>query len=258
MIDLADSSFLRSAFASKAVMSRELYTRLRDELRQKEFSEGQMDLRRRKEQERAEDAEEKRFEAAVLATIDEIESFGHRIDVYDTATVEALMQNEVEFRAVRERIDQKLAQATALPDGRRVFKTEDGSKVFDEFGKEVSSDELTPDRIADKNPRFEGYWRDVEVAGALTEERAQIHEFQNHLDDVREKAGRKGITAEELDDLEKDIDAAMPDRVRKLAADKLGLPEPVAKADPANDDLSLDERDIPAVPTRGGITPGGP
>ena len=50
---------------------------------------------------------------------------------------------------------QNASQAYLLPDGRRVFKTEDGSRVFDEHSIEVT--DFDPETIEDWRPRREAF-----------------------------------------------------------------------------------------------------
>ncbi|MEL6933399.1 MAG: hypothetical protein AAFO17_09940 [Pseudomonadota bacterium] len=72
-------------------------------------------------------------------------------------TVEALISNQEALDAVKERIDVILMRAHALEDGRRVFKTEDGTQVFDQFGEEVGPEVIAPEDIDDSAPRWEDF-----------------------------------------------------------------------------------------------------
>jgi len=98
----------------------------------------------------------------VMATQTQIQTFEVKLDSYDAATVTALMENQELIDAVTDRIADILTRAYVMQDGRRVFKTEDGTQVFDEFGTEVSADELDRELIGDNRPTYEEYAADVE------------------------------------------------------------------------------------------------
>lgn len=86
-----------------------------------------------------------------------------------------------------------LVQAHTLAGGRRVFKTLDGTKVFDENGAEVSSDEIRPEDIADFRKRFEPYWTDYQLREDLRVERDELHEFQDKLDQACDHKNEQGF-----------------------------------------------------------------
>ena len=108
----------------------------RDDRRQEAFRREQRRLREQAE-ERREQAESRAEDADLLvataiATSEEIARVTAKLDRYDVATIEALQLNEEQLAAVQAEIDHLLLEAHVLPDGRRVFKTEDGTRVFDE------------------------------------------------------------------------------------------------------------------------------
>lgn len=171
------------------------------------------------------------FVAAVLATDGEISDFRIKLDTYDTATVEALMENEKALERVREELRVMTDKAYVLPDGRRVFKTEDGTRLFDQQGTEVK--DFDPAQVEDWRPRWERYSAHVNEENALTQERRQLIEYQDLLDKTRERVGEDGLTKDELNDLEKRLEDNMPAAVRRH------LPNGNAPAQ------ELDQRDEP-------------
>jgi hypothetical protein len=150
---------------------------------------------------------------AVLATDDDIENFTVKLDTYDAATVEALMENEKALERVRENLGLMLDKAYVLPDGRRVFKTEDGTRVFDESGQELK--DFDPSQVEDWRPRWERFAEELEQRDALSEERDQLHEYQNLLDETRERLDDEGLTKDELDELEKRLEDNAPEAVKR-------------------------------------------
>jgi hypothetical protein len=124
MIQSFTQTSARFEFAKRAELNDELRRRLALELATVGRNER---AKTEKERERRENAE---FAAALkfaLATPEQIAAFTVRLDTYDTATVEALLANQEALDAVKARIDDLLLKAHTLPDGRRVFKTEDGT-----------------------------------------------------------------------------------------------------------------------------------
>jgi len=157
------------------------------------------------------------------------------IDRYDTATVNALYENERELEQVQAQLDEMLAQAYVLPDGRHVFKTEDGLRVFDEHGKEVPSDLIDPDEIADHLPRWERFKLKLDQHEALIDERTDLIEYQDKLDNARERLEAGDMTQDEYDRLREDLVEDMPDAVRRqipeLASKDLEATQQTAAAD---------------------------
>ena len=195
-------------FARKAAISREQEQRLIKELNFK---------RQTEEREEKEKRDEERFERVVeqmFATASDIANITATLDSYDTAAVEALMQNEADLKAVREKIDEMLLEAHTLPDGRKVFKTRDGKHVFDESGAELKADEIDPKRIDDRKPRWEDFQDARKEEQRLEQERDDLHEYQGKLDKARDRLDDPNLTKKELDALDKELGNTMPDRVR--------------------------------------------
>lgn len=215
----------RTAFDRHARLSPEEERRLREEVRQWQAEALQVERTKRMKREHDEElhreAELLQVVQTLLATPERIEAFTVKLDRYDVATVEALLANEHDLTVVGERLRKMLDNAEQLPDGRRVFKTEDGHRVFDEHGQELSPEEIDPDAIDDGRTRFEPYWASHLEQKSLVEEREALLEYQQKLDDAREIVGKEGVTARELDELEKALDDEAPDRVRKLAGEDL-------------------------------------
>jgi hypothetical protein len=124
----------------------------------------------------------------------QIASFCERLTHYDTAIVEALMENEQALDDTSGKLDGMRAQACALPDGRKVFKTTDGQQVFDEHGVPVARDTLDPDAIGEGRPCWESFKTQLDARTQLEQERRALLDFQARADKAREKAGEEGIS----------------------------------------------------------------
>ncbi|SMD14991.1 hypothetical protein [Rhizobium sp. RU36D] len=196
----------RLEFAKHAEWRRE------EERRDTDFARQQTEKKREQEQDLREESLEEILLTA-LATNAEISDFTVRLDGYDTATIEALHENDEALAKVREELRVILDKAYILPDGRKVFKTEDGTRVFDEHGAEVK--DLDPEQIEDWRPRWEQLQETRDAQKLLLEERDQLHSYQERLDAARERVGEEGLTKGELKELEETLKADMPDAVKR-------------------------------------------
>lgn len=161
--------------------------------------------------------------AQVFASLERIDAFTYKLDRYDTVTVETLMENRIALDKVRDQLETLLTDAHTLPDGRRVFKTRDGTKVFDEQGTELKPDAVDPNQIDANRPSWEDYREARDRKLALEKERGELLEFQDRSDAARDGIRRERVTTKDVDDLEADLDKAMPEAIRrKLARDRQG------------------------------------
>ena len=113
--------------------------------------------RKQKQDEHRNDASDMVDLAAAMITTEQADTFRAELDAYDAATIDALFANETALDAINDKLAAVLLQAHVLEDGRRVFKTEDGTQVFDEFGHEVDADTLSPDEISGNRPTWEQF-----------------------------------------------------------------------------------------------------
>lgn len=200
----------------RGALRREFKGRAEAAALQRFFREQEEQRERRERKEDIEDDAAELIEAtALIVSASEIEDFKIDLDRYDAAMITALQRNEEELARVRESLNQYLAKAYVLSDGRRVFKTEDGQHVYDEYGQEVDASVVAPDEIADNLPRWEEVDDLVEKRNALEAERAELLEYQTKLDEARERLDSGEITQEEFDKMREDLIAAMPEAVRE-------------------------------------------
>lgn len=172
----------------------------------------------RERRERRDDLDNKSAElmefAVAMISSTEASEFRIELDHYDAATIEALQRNEMELTRVEQKLDEMFAKAYALPDGRRVFKTEDGLRVFDENGQELDGSIIDPDMIEDFRPRWEPVKDTIDRRDALATERAEILDYQEKLDEARQRLDDGDLTREEFDNLRETLKADMPEAVR--------------------------------------------
>lgn len=151
---------------------------------------------------------------AIMATEIQIEKFKVKLDAYDEATIKALMENGQALDLVNTQLEKMLERAYVMEDGRRAFKTEDGTQVFDEFGKEISRGELDPSLIQANQPTWESFSDRKALQQQLITERTQILEFQEKVDAAREKVDEGDISKADLDKLDAELAGAMPPSVK--------------------------------------------
>ena len=157
--------------------------------------------------------------SVILATEIEVQQFQAKLDVYDEATVKALMENTQALEAVNERIQEKLGHAHTLEDGRKVFKSEDGTWAIDEDGKELGATTNDMDTIPKTKVTAEEYKADIEERNQLNTERQNILDYQEKLDDARERSTSDDFSKEELDALDMELETEMPMAVKRQLPD---------------------------------------
>lgn len=222
-------SLYRQEFAKRAEWRRE------DERRFLEKLKTENEKEKKRERERQEHQEEQLLEmvVAVLATETQVREFTFKLDAYDTAIVEALNENDEQMVLVRRDLEALLDRAYVLPDGRRAFKTEDGTRVFDEHGKEVF--DLDPDLIDETHPYWQQYEGPFKQKFALDEKREELLEFQKQADDARSELQKGEMTKDRLEELEKILAKNAPDEVRRRM-DQDAAPANEAALKPENDE----------------------
>lgn len=203
----------------------------------------------RQKQRELEEAQDSAFinlaTSTIIATEIQIAEFREKLDRYDEATVRALQLNqrkienvELLLLDVRNSLQEMLDRTHTLDDGRRVFLTEDRSRAFDEFGSEVTREELDFDIVSETAPTWESYkelrQQETDLSDtlqSLEQERSEILQFQTKLDDAREEFSGSEITERQLEELDADLDVLMPVSVKqKLPGYELSAPVPSATA----------------------------
>ena len=251
-------TMLKTAFdRSRLVDAHHTKERVEADKRRKRDFERKRDHRERKEeQDDKAEASAAAFAVAVdtspPATVQQIAAFDAELTTYDTALIEAIMENEAAMKLVEARLEALLMQAFVMEDGRRVFRTEDGTQVFDEFGVELSPDEIDSASIPDHHTSWEDFSDAKEQYNALKQERQALADYQDKLDAAREQLSNGEITEAELDALQAGLSEAMPDAVRaKLPADH---PEARAETENTVDELQAQVARSPSLEGLQGFT----
>ena len=183
---------------------RELVRRAQEETRKKD----------KEKQAEAEAEAEAAFDLLIMATAAELAAFDVTINHSEVATYEALIENERLLDLARREREEMLQKAYTLPDGRRVFESEDGLKVFDEDGNELDATVITPEEIEDWRPRHEAFQVANDNVKDLVAQRSEIIAYQERLELAREQVKNGEISQSDLKDIERELAAEMPDAVR--------------------------------------------
>lgn len=179
------------------------------------FQESREKRNKDKDDDAGTDAELGEIAATLILTESEIAAFRSDLDTYRTASTEALIENERALARVQAELDEMLAKAYVLPDGRRVFKTKDGLRVFDENGVELLADEIDPELIEDWRPYAEGYLDRRDDKLDMLEDHDKIISFEERVEMADERAKSGEMTKDELDDLRNELEATMPMSVQR-------------------------------------------
>lgn len=194
---------------------------------------------------RAEKTDDELFDlatAVILATVVEVQEFQAKLDTYDEATVKALMQNQEAIEAVEARMADKLEHAYVMDDGRKVFKSEDGTWAIDSTGNRLDDSSNDIDSIPQTKFTAEEFEADTLELNKLNIERRQILEYQEKLYHARERSNSDDFTKEELDELDNELEAEMPDAVKRQMPDYEPTQETSLKSSfDASVELSLSE-----------------
>jgi len=230
----------------------------RDKQRQKWF------IAAREQRERKEDieakAEDEFFDYAVseiLATQTEIANFQAKLDTYDEATTLALMENTEALAVIQGQLDTMLDRAFVMEDGRKVFKSEDGTWAVDQDGNKLNPEVDSIEAIPQTQDTAETYLEALQEKQRLELERQELHDYQDKLDNARERSNSDDFTKEELDELEKELEADMPQAVKQRLPDYDPSQEIDLKADfsatakPAIPSTTGMAVDLSTIPTPG-------
>ena len=112
-----------------------------------------------------------------------------------------------------------LDKAPRLDDGRAMFLSDDGTSIYAEDGKRLSDAEQA-EAIAEHGEQlrnghsWEAFTAGNERAAALESERAQILEWEERREEWRRQVESGELTQDELEELEQQYEAALPERVR--------------------------------------------
>ncbi|MEL6464952.1 MAG: hypothetical protein AAFQ58_08280 [Pseudomonadota bacterium] len=155
------------------------------------------------EKERVKDDSKQVITALIVAGVSpaQVREMERRLDYHQEAVFEALKENSEALEQSEQRIEDMLGDAYVLEDGRRVFKSEDGVRVFDEHGQLLSAEAIDADLIEDWRPTHEVFSTERQRFVELNEQRQELIIYQNRLDQAQEQMASGNMTESDFDDL---------------------------------------------------------
>ncbi|MCP8896357.1 hypothetical protein KYK29_15625 [Shinella daejeonensis] len=204
-------------------------------------------LRRDRKEDLASETSEVFDFALAVITASEAAELRFELDLYGTGSVAALQQNEIELADVQKRLDKIFAKSYTLPDGRKVWKTADGSEVYDERGEKLDLSVIDPAEIADEYPKWETVKPMLDERELLLKERTEILDYQDKLDAARDRLDSGNMTRKEFEELREELKADMPDAVRAQIPGMEAEPSQDHAAAPA-EELDLSDDMVPTAP----------
>ncbi len=194
---------------------RKRFNRKTDEQRRRQ----ERDRQRRKRQQQADKSDALCDALVQLASSSQRAFWEERIERLETATVAALLDNDERLRRAQQALDDLENRAFVLPDGRRVYKTQVGDRVFDEQGNRILVSELDPRAISPERPDWTAHRSIKAEHNAALAERQELLDYQAKLDQARDTLDDKALTADDLEALGADLESSMPAAVRQQMAE---------------------------------------
>lgn len=221
-------------------------------LREEGFRRQSERIEKRQEETRADQAETSDLLTAIIASGNpadaaRLKKLDQRVGLHQNAVIEALQDNQERLDAADLLLRQLLDEAYTLPDGRRVFKSEDGTTIIDEHGVQVGREDIDPDMIDNRYPTAETWLTAKENHQKISQERAELVDYQNKLDQAQTLIDQGGLSDDDFADLDALMTSDVPDAVRsRLPSDdpanrmsSSSDPDPSIDSAPAGFDLPV-------------------
>lgn len=157
------------------------------------------------------------YAALYQETVDLVNDYGAKAEA-------ALSEAETHLSKAQAELDETLAQSARLPDGRRVFRSEDGT-VYDQDGNAVSGPDAEGIIWPDNAPSYEDY---LARKDALAVAKATVEAWQDYLLNVIGVA--RDRLADEENPLSPDEFQDWQDRVRDRFAETQAAKPDLAEA----------------------------
>ncbi len=216
----------------------------------------------------------KEFESRMDAFETRLDKYDARLEAHDIAITKALMENSELLDILSEHLLQveidlqnMLDRAYVMEDGRRVFKSEDGVTIIDEFGETVDREILDPDLVPNNGDTSERYLErltfkqeTLQAQSDALAERQKLHDAADKIEVLKERSAdarakiseyrgkieQGGLTVEEIEEFDAELADAMPPSMPTLtisAAKHLSGNDATTSAEPLKPEFT-----IPASP----------
>lgn len=142
------------------------------------------------------------------------ERAGRELDAADTAARAALIEARRREAQAREDLEDIRNRAAKLPDGRSVFLTQDGSAAYDENGNRLTVEQMAQVQWRDGQPTWEEKEAQEQALALANEQCQKIEEYQEKLGQLRQRYEGGELSKAELGNMDKTLEADMPESVR--------------------------------------------
>lgn len=192
---------------------------------------------------------------AVAALQQTYQHFMWELDIEDRAADMALADIAREIEANRRECENLLENAYRMPDGRRVFMTEDGTAVYDEDGNRLSAADAAnlPKNELRRHSSWEQMQANADEHARLEREQQDIVRYKQEGQELKERAESGDLSPEEFADIERRRQETMPERMRPYADHlRTTTPEPSQHPDvllSPEEEAGLDARAGPSAAT---------
>lgn len=152
--------------------------------------------------------------AVAYASEQQLQQLSGRLEERQILIIEALIENERALKEAKEHLQEMQDNAFVLPDGRRVYETEDGTRVFDENGNELGPDVISPSELPKDSTKWEEFSAAADVQDRLQDERDDLLEYQDKLDRAQALGTSGKVTEHEYAEIEMLLEDDVPAAVR--------------------------------------------
>jgi hypothetical protein len=135
-----------------------------------------------------------------------------QLEELERINLKALREAEQRTREMDEALDRLRARASVDRDGRHVYRTKDGQKVFYEDGTEVK--DASGINWKDNSPTWEEHQAASEAAAEALRRQKELEEYRQHIDDAKNNG--RPLSAEEVSN------------IKSAASEYVGKPLPSA------------------------------
>ncbi|MEM8541609.1 MAG: hypothetical protein AAGF25_11710 [Pseudomonadota bacterium] len=170
------------------------------------------------------------FQARMEAFEVKLDDYDAKLTILDEAVAEALLEQISKLELLEADKQAMLDSAFTLEDGRKVFRSEDSTFAVDETGNRLGQLEFEAQDIPAGPDTAEDYLKKLDDISATKSEIDQLHKAQQDIDAARDNsaeareilkrgrdlAGTEGVSVGELDDLEKELEGAMPKHIPRI------------------------------------------
>ena len=153
--------------------------------------------------------------AELVATVSQqqLDDFRVELEAYQAATTEELLYLREQLDRLESERQELLDKAYVLPDGRRVFKSEDGTKVYFEDGTEVDPSIVQHHQIGEEHTYWQPYHRKTMQVDIVKQHFDATLSYQHKTDALEQRLERGEITEGEYGEMRETLVGQAPKRV---------------------------------------------